>query len=560
MTAAMTQVPHETGDPLAAELQLWLEAVASGLVELLTNLGLEVEAPCASPVEVPDQPGSHITVETRSESFLVGLVAPEAHLRQLCRVFLGVDAETALDPLMLIDAISEMTNILAGNLRFVLLGGEDLVQVGLPTFVGGAVVPTGAILRGALQLRIQDFDFFVVVQRFRLPPARVEFLRMTAELQAREAQLQAIFSAAVDGVFTLDEDGRVESSNPAGQLLFGGQPLRGVDFETLVPGWRAAPTSRAGGVVSPGQDPARDLVAVRPQGTFPIEVTRSEFTVDGHPRSAVFARDLTHRRRAEAQLRQAQKLEAIGQLAAGIAHELNTPLQFVGDNARFLQQASEDLLALVRPGPGQVSPGGGSRGVDLDFLAAELPSAFREVLEGLDRMARIVSAMRTFSHQDDEQRVPIDINEIVETSVVVCGNEWRNRASLSMELAPGLSPVLGYRGQLHQVLLNLVINAAHAVQDAKRDPAVGRIVVRTAAVGEQIEVQVQDNGCGIPRGVQSRIFDPFFTTKAVGRGTGQGLAIVWSSVVDHHRGRVWFESETGSGTTFFVRLPTAALS
>ena len=543
----------------SAELTLWLEAVASGLVELLSNLGLEVECPSTEALPIPDCPGSHVSLETKTESHLVGLVAPEENLWRLATTFMGTDPEAPLDRLALIDAIGELTNILAGNLRDVLLAGLPEVHVGLPTFAGGALYPSGPIARGALHLRVLGVDFYVLAQRYALPPSRVEFLRMTDELRDREARLQAMLNAAVDGVITLDEFGRVESCNPSAERLFGRSDLVGAEIGQLVAGWEA----RLGPAAEP-LDPSRDLIAHRAAAAFPIEVASSEFTIDDRKMQTLFVRDLTRRRKAEAQLRQAQKLEAIGQLAAGVAHEINTPLQFIGDNTRFTGQAVEDLLRAARLAKealgGQEAQREALRAAldafDLEFLAEETPRAIRETLDGLERAGDIVRAMKAFAHPDEGRRVLVDLNAVVKTSVTVCRNEWKDFADVELDLAPRLPELEANRGQLHQVVLNLVVNAAHAIHDSPRRP--GQIRVQTRVVDDGIELQVQDDGCGIPEAAQGRVFDPFFTTKPVGRGTGQGLNIVWSSVVETHGGRVWFETAAGVGTTFFVTLPSGA--
>ncbi|MCB9652009.1 MAG: PAS domain S-box protein [Deltaproteobacteria bacterium] len=559
---ALTQLEPTTATD---ELTRWLGAVASGMADILASMGLEVSGPSGGPAPIPDHPGSHISLETTTESFLVGLAAPEESLWRVACAFMGLPDDEPFDRTMHIDATCELANILAGNLRDMLLPDEPGVLVGLPTYVGGALHPTGTILRGALPLTVMGVELYVVAQRYALPPARLEFLRMTAELRNREARLQAILNAAVDGVLTIDDQGRVESCNPAGQALFGLEQVVGVDFRTLVPTWAPGPNpSRSGDLHN--QDPSNDRVAIRRGNSFPIELTSTAFTRNDRTMYAVFARDLTERRRAEAQLRHAQKLEAIGQLAAGIAHEINTPLQFVGDNTRFVQQASDELLKLARtlaPVANGAPVDAGDlkhilQKVDVEFLAEEVPRALDETLDGITRVADIVSAMKAFARSDGNQRTAVDINVVVETSVKVCRNEWKDVAELELELTPDLPMLDGYRSQLHQVILNLVVNAAHAIHDARRGAGPGRIVVRTRFVDEAVEIQVEDNGSGIPEAARSRVFDPFFTTKDVGRGTGQGLSIVWSAVVDAHHGHVRFDTASGVGTTFFVRLPLAA--
>jgi PAS domain S-box-containing protein len=288
--------------------------------------------------------------------------------------------------------------------------------------------------------------------------------------------------------------------------------------------------------------------------------------------------DITARKQAEAersrmevQLRQAQKLESIGQLAAGIAHEINTPTQYIGDNTRFLQDAFKDisqalghyerLLEAARQQ--QVTPElvaattAAVAAADLAYLAQEVPKSIEQTLQGVARVAKIVRAMKDFSHPGSEEKVQTDLNQAIESTVTVAHNEWKYVADLDLALDPQLPRVPCLPGEINQVILNLVINAAHAIGDVVGDGASGkgRIHVSTSRQGDWAEIRVQDTGTGIPESARARIFDPFFTTKVVGKGTGQGLTIAHSVVVQQHGGTIEFETELGKGTTFLVRLP-----
>ncbi|HEY0873195.1 MAG TPA: response regulator [Vicinamibacterales bacterium] len=284
-----------------------------------------------------------------------------------------------------------------------------------------------------------------------------------------------------------------------------------------------------------------------------------------------FGADVTNRRTLEAQLRQAQKLESVGQLAAGIAHEINTPMQYVSDNVRFLQDACDSMGSLFErlthlhqeaPPSGDTSTVEAIRQevdrVDLAYLQAEIPGAIRQTLEGLQHVSRIVKAMKDFSHPGTDTKVPIDLNRAIETTLIVAQNELKYVADTTTVLDPDLPLVPCLPGEINQVLLNLLINAAHAIGDslpAAGEAARGRITVTTRHVDGEVEISVTDTGTGIPEGIRRRVFEPFFTTKVVGRGTGQGLALAHSVVVNRHAGRIWFDTECNKGTTFFVRLP-----
>jgi PAS domain S-box-containing protein len=285
----------------------------------------------------------------------------------------------------------------------------------------------------------------------------------------------------------------------------------------------------------------------------------------------VLGADVTEHKILEGQLRQAQKLEAIGQLAAGIAHEINTPTQYVGDNARFLQDAFRDLgglldcvrrlrvaLAAGQPvEPALLTELAAEAGrADIDFLTAEIPEAIAQSLDGVQRVSRIVRAMKEFSHPS-EAKVAVDLNRAIETTMLVAQNELKHVADTRLDLDAQLPLVPCLPGEFNQVVLNLLINAAHAIADMRgqRPGTKGVITVSTRRVDDWAEVRIEDTGGGIPEWARERVFEPFFTTKPVGRGTGQGLAIAHTVVVKKHHGHIWFDTAAGRGTTFVVRLP-----
>lgn len=269
-------------------------------------------------------------------------------------------------------------------------------------------------------------------------------------------------------------------------------------------------------------------------------------------------RDITERRLLESQLSQAQKLESIGQLAAGIAHEINTPIQYIGDNGKFLEEAFQDLMKVIHlpaQGCGDQSPS--NCDVDVDYLREEIPKAITQLLEGVEHVARIVRAMKEFSHPGPVERTPVDINRAIESTILVSRNEWKYVADVTTDFDPTLPKVPCIAGEFNQVMLNLIVNAAYAISETVkgRSGAKGAIRISTKRNGAQAEIRVSDTGAGIPEALQSKVFDPFFTTKPVGKGTGQGLAIAHSVVVQKHRGTISFESASGSGTTFLIQLP-----
>jgi PAS domain S-box-containing protein len=314
---------------------------------------------------------------------------------------------------------------------------------------------------------------------------------------------------------------------------------------------------------------------------FESNASRITSSMEGLPQALVVARDITERKTGElaqknleVQLRQAQKLEAIGQLAAGIAHEINTPTQYIGDNTVFLRDGFQDLIALLNEEKDFLESAAGNspqaaalleryQDIDLDYLQNEIPKAIQQSLDGVARVTKIVGAMKDFSHPGTETKVLTDLNRAIESTLTVCRNEWKYVAELDSDLDPSLPPVPCYPGEFNQVVLNLVVNAAHAIEatlGGRDSGRMGTIRVATRKVGQEVEITIADNGTGIPEEIRDRIFEPFFTTKKIGKGTGQGLAIAHSVVVDKHGGRITLDSRTGEGSAFRIYLPVLAAS
>jgi signal transduction histidine kinase/HAMP domain-containing protein len=279
--------------------------------------------------------------------------------------------------------------------------------------------------------------------------------------------------------------------------------------------------------------------------------------------------DVTDLRRLERELTAAQKLESVGRLAAGVAHEINTPVQFVSDNVQFMRTAMTQITSVIGAYRvlqravilGVDVPGSAQRAseaeaaADLDYIIKDAPLAIDGAIEGLGRIATIVRSMKEFAHPDQAGKTLADLNHAIQSTLVVARNEYKYIAEIDAQYGD-LPPVQCYLGEINQVILNLIINASHAISDVVKDSgSLGKLTVRTRLDGNEVEIAIADTGTGIPDSARSKIFDPFFTTKEVGRGTGQGLAIARSVVVNKHGGTLRFESECGKGTTFFIRLP-----
>jgi PAS domain S-box-containing protein len=306
-----------------------------------------------------------------------------------------------------------------------------------------------------------------------------------------------------------------------------------------------------------------------------VEITFTDLLNDPAVGGVVLRlRDITERRRLETELRHAQKMESVGQLAAGVAHEINTPIQFIGDNLRFLTESVTDMCALIRayqaasgpPEPTGDGAGDGRLGdpssahrlaaeIDIEFLMEELPTALAQTRDGVDRVATIVRAMKASAHPGTEGKVHADLNEAVRSTLILANGQIKYVADVDLQLGD-LPPVCCHLGDINQVVLNLVLNAAQAIDESMQAGGPrGRITVTTRHVGEDVLVEVQDTGAGIAPEIAERVFEQFFTTKDVGVGTGQGLSLAYALVHDRHHGSLSFSSEVGVGTTFAVRLP-----
>jgi PAS domain S-box-containing protein len=281
--------------------------------------------------------------------------------------------------------------------------------------------------------------------------------------------------------------------------------------------------------------------------------------------------DVTEARRMVRELAQGQKLESVGRIAAGVAHEINTSVQFISDSVRFVRHALRDvphaladyrvLAANALSGQDVVAAAKKAaetdEAADVDYFLKNAPDALDRALEGIARMGSVVRSMTEFAHPDSRTKADIDLNRAIRTTLNMARNEYKSVAELETDFGD-IPTVHCHAGDINQVVLNLVLNAAHAISDVVNGTSSkGRIVVRTRSIGGYVEISIKDTGDGIPEDVRGRIFEPFVTTKEIGRGTGQGLALSRGIVVEKLKGSLHFETETGKGTTFFIRLPVS---
>jgi len=306
-------------------------------------------------------------------------------------------------------------------------------------------------------------------------------------------------------------------------------------------------------------------------GFLSVSISPIQNYIGSYSGLILLGEDLTDHKLLHSQLAQAQKLESVGQLAAGIAHEINTPTQYIGDNVRFLQNAFRDFCGLfdkyqsLQANQAEQQKfienlqeiSAFAQQIDVNYLLKEIPNAIQETLEGVERVTKIVRAMKEFSHPGTENKKEIDINKAIESTITVARNEWKYVADVETDFAPHFPLVPCLPGEFNQVILNLLINAAHAITDVvgSNPQQKGKIKISTHGNGKWAEIRISDTGSGIPESIRAKVFDPFFTTKEVGKGTGQGLSIAHSIIVDKHHGEIKFDTEVGKGTTFIINLP-----
>ena len=433
-------------------------------------------------------------------------------------------------------------------------------------------------------------------------------------------ELRPTFDDLPDGVLVMSSTGRIEFANTAFLAMLGreraevvGHPIESIVaaedmlhilgvqhvFATATRDWNAIFTTADGGLrplivcTSRALDQSRIFLTARASGAVQEELaTTTRWAAAEQDRAVELAQardalasnnqalraaqeetqaaytklqeEVSTRERLEKDLRLAQKLESIGQLAAGVAHEINTPMQYVGDNVAFLSRAfskvTEYMEVARRAASGETACSlGEARALlessktqlKLEFLLKNVPKALQDSQAGIEHVSNIVRAMKSFAHVDQDEKAAGDINRALADTLIVAQNEYKSLAKVESDFGQ-LPPLLCFQGRLNQVFLNLIVNAAHAIGEAKRSDGLIRVVSRCDAVA--VTVTISDNGGGIPLKIQHQVFDPFFTTKPVGKGTGQGLSLA-RDIVAAHGGTLTFETRPGEGTDFFVRLP-----
>ncbi len=492
------------------------------------------------------------------------------------------------------------------------VNGEEVYRYLGPVFMqenclachGGEGVKVGDV-RGGISVTVKTEPIYISLQTYRtilnamhagvfiilsslsiffmgrLRSQWLELEHTQEQLLEKEKFLTDITNSMGEGFLVLNPEGEVKYANPESEWLLGWQSeeVVGKKMKDLVYSKKegldddAIEQTLQDGLTRKDDD---HVFLHRDGRKVPVAYSVSPLHEDHNIRGAVITfgdiserkKHEEERRRLERELNQTHKMEAVGQLAGGIAHEINTPIQYVGDNLRFINEAYEDTQKLLQSYAELHAAAKQSESLkeiceqvdealeeaDLEYIDEEVPKALEQSIAGTEQVARIVQAMKEFAHPGSKSMAMEDINRIVNNAVAVSKNEWKYAADTSLKLDPGLPQVECLGGEISQVILNLVVNAAHAIKSAEYGEK-GLITVSTRTDGDMVEIRVADNGTGIPEDIRDSVFNPFFTTKDVGKGTGQGLAIAQDIVAVKHKGELFFETEMGVGTSFVIRLP-----
>ncbi|QBG47383.1 hybrid sensor histidine kinase/response regulator [Verrucomicrobia bacterium S94] len=497
-----------------------------------------------------------LAAKKRPHLILLDVILPDMSGYEVCKA-LKKNEETSDIPVVFISSLTEVDEQIKG------------LQLGALDFITKPVEKRILLTKTATYVRLSRDDRMLK--------------SMHAELQVSLSELKQ-FSLALDNasdavVFT-DAQGQITYTNSLFKFLTCYSPK--TEADRMLANYFSNPVQLQSELYKAALDHAPSKIEARMKSDateLPVIIKCSAILdEEGIPKGLMLViQDQTERINADAErknlemeLLHAQKLEAVGQLASGIAHEINTPVQFIGDNIHFIRDSLEQLFELQQV-QYKLLEAAKKNGIDaaltdaveqaqvdadLDYLREELPLAISQSLEGVSRVASIVLAMKEFAHPGSSEKTPACLQEAIETTLTVARNKWKYVASVETDFDDALPQVPCLVSEFNQVILNLIVNACDAISDiVEGSGEKGTIRISTRLRDGYAEVRVEDNGGGIPEKIQSRIFDPFFTTKEVGRGSGQGLAIAREVIVNKHGGKFFFETQEGVGTTFIIRLP-----
>lgn len=425
-------------------------------------------------------------------------------------------------------------------------------------------------------LHAQHFTLFIIwtaplvlaIFGFILGKTSLLLKQKMDSLKHQTTELNTILDTAASAIITIDTAGNITNFNKAAEQIFGynHDELIGKSVNCLMPAAIATEHDSYLQRYLETLQPViigkrREVEARRKDGkVFPALLRVNPMRINDRIFFSGVIDDISDTKTLQTQLIQAQKLEAIGQLASGVAHEINTPIQYIGDNLFALNQNFNDILAynqaIAHLIPADLKPQADklAEDYDVEFILEDSPKAIQQSLEGVDRVAEIVKAMKTFSHMESVQsKQVINLHDALNSALTISRNSYKYFAKIETDYSPEIGGIECYANQLNQVFLNLIINAAHAIEENHNDA--GLIRIATRKLNGHVEILIQDNGAGIPKSIQDKVFNLFFTTKPVGKGTGQGLSLAHSIIVEKHQGKLFFESEAGQGTTFHIQLP-----
>ena len=451
------------------------------------------------------------------------------------------------------------------HLPMILLTGQGGKEIDIEATEAGAA---DYLIKGKVEAQLLERSI-----RYALANSKI-----LKDLRESENRFRSVIESASDAIVLTDGRGTILSWNDSARRIFEyaraeavGQPISFL-FPLKHCGGESgiAPLLAAGLLRS--ENHVVEMRGVRKNNIeFPLEISLSSWGTAEETFYCGIIRDITERKSLEDQLHRAQKLESIGQLAAGIAHEINTPTQYVGDNIRFLKDSFHDFITVLEKNERlletyQSDPAISASLIqvkeameqaDVEFLVEEVPKAVEQALHGVERISKIVQSMKDFAHPGSLDKKATDLNRAIESTITIASNEWKYVANMVTDYDNNLPAVPCLIGEFNQVILNMIINSVHAIADVVGDGSRGKgtITVSTRHYGDWAEIRVSDTGAGIPQEIRRKIFDPFFTTKEVGKGSGQGLAISHAVIVEKHKGTINVESEPGKGTTFIIGLP-----
>lgn len=476
------------------------------------------------------------------------------------------DVRGVLEVIIPIDKIHKEVDGIIGNLWLLVMAIIVLVLLAFGFFYRRVITQTDEIIHQTRNLESE------ISLRVEVEEQKNAADKLAAELQDKEAKMRSIVETAAEGIVTIiSEEGIITTFNSAAENIFGRQSAEivGQNVNLLTPEDISVDAFLKQHQDSQRERSSYETFGIKSDGNkFPIQISISHLTINNESAYTIIVRDLTETKLLESQLLQSQKLESVGQLAAGIAHEINTPMQFIGDNIQFLKTASTEILDFLNDYRSiNTSTDNNLRAslesidsknshVDIEFLNEEMGLAFEDSVHGVSRVSKIISAMKDFSHPGGDVLEFEDINKAIESTTIITQNEWKYVATLNLELDKSIGKIPCLIHEFSQVILNMVINASHAIQQRFPGGEIqGIITIKSYLKDDEVHIEVTDNGDGIAEENLNKVFDQFFTTKEVGIGTGQGLSIAYQTIVEKHKGRLDLKSEQGVGTTFYIVLP-----